>query len=155
GHRRIVRRWAFAAAAAVILGGLALLLPALRDQPAPAPLVVQSQPDGSAENKDRVAELTGAGVVTPRPRATPPAAPTAAIGDTITTRAKENRRVALPDGSVLYLNQNTVVKIEAERRVILSAGEIFVEVSPPEPDRDGATFTVRTANREARALGTK
>jgi ferric-dicitrate binding protein FerR (iron transport regulator)/tetratricopeptide (TPR) repeat protein len=99
--------------------------------------------------------------LTARPR--PPAANTKSlkVGETARTSA-ERRRLALPDGSVLYLNQNTVVTLEADRRVLLTQGEVFVEVAPrpsgevgrPAPSA-GATFVVKAPGRQATALGTK
>ncbi|HZU35594.1 MAG TPA: VIT domain-containing protein, partial [Gemmataceae bacterium] len=97
-----------------------------------------------------------------RPDATRPAAsqvtvkvPTAAIGETVRTRAGEHRRVRLHDGSVLYLNQNTVVKIEGEREATLEKGEVYIEVSPRQPGTPQATFRVKTPQREVTALGTR
>ena len=93
--------------------------------------------------------------LTARSRPPAPAADSVAVGTTIQTKAGQRRRVTLPDGSVVYVNQNTVIKVEAESRVMLSAGEVFVEVVPRQPGADGATFVVQTAKRDVSALGTK
>jgi len=98
------------------------------------------------------------GGLTPRQR---PAAPTtrAAVGETIATKAGERRRLALADGSVLYLNQKTSITIDGDRRVTVAAGELFVEVAPRQPQQGeaaaGATFVVKAPGREVTALGTK
>src|SRR5581483_7841625 len=55
--------------------------------------------------------------------------------------------------SVLYVNQDTTVTLDRERHLALSAGEVFVEVTPV---RDGVgPFVVDTPKREVTALGTK
>jgi tetratricopeptide (TPR) repeat protein len=84
-----------------------------------------------------------------------PVTPPVAVGSAIATKGGERRRITLPDGSVLYLNQNTAVKLDAERHVTLAAGEVFVEVTPHEQAGNRATFVVQTAKREVSALGTK
>src|SRR5947199_243937 len=78
-----------------------------------------------------------------------------AVGQEVGTRPGERRRLALPDGSVLYLNQDTRVHLEAPRRLALRAGTIFLEVAPRPPDSTGATFRVSTPARELTALGTR
>jgi tetratricopeptide (TPR) repeat protein len=106
--------------------------------------------------------------LTARPRQPAPKAATLAVGQTARTGAGQRLRLALSDGSVLYLNQNTLVKLDAERRVELTKGEVFVEVAPRSggvgrpapnagsaPDADGATFIVQAPGRQATALGTK
>src|SRR5262245_26573857 len=55
--------------------------------------------------------------------------PAVAVGEEVRTAAGERRCLRLPDGSVLYVNADSRVKIEAERRIQLGAGEIFVEVA--------------------------
>src|SRR5207302_984519 len=54
-----------------------------------------------------------------------------------------------PDGSVLYLNSDTAIKVNAARQVALSRGEMFVEVTP------GEAFVVSTPKREVTATGTR
>src|SRR5439155_10063741 len=65
------------------------------------------------------------------------------------------RRIAMPDGSVLYVNQNTTVNLDAPRHVVLSRGEVFVEVVPHEVGEGHQAFVVQTAKRTVAALGTK
>jgi hypothetical protein len=79
----------------------------------------------------------------------------AAPGERIVTRRGERRRVALADGSVLSLNENTRVRHDASRHLTLDAGEIFVEVAPRRTGQTTELFTVATPDREVRALGTK
>ncbi len=88
----------------------------------------------------------------PRSRPADPVITKLAAGDSLDTKAGERRRVGLPDGSVLYVNQNTSVHLDSERTVQLDRGEVFVEVAPHGPD---AGFVVKTADRQVHALGTK
>ena len=89
----------------------------------------------------------------PRPRAQAPLPQRVSVGQSIQTKATERRRVVLADGSVLYMNQNTSVRVEGERRISLAGGEVFVEVSPR--GAGGERFVVKTPGREVSALGTK
>ncbi len=89
----------------------------------------------------------------PRPDATP--AKALEVGDVIQTAAGERRRATLPDGSVLYVNQNTKVRLAEDRKVQLDMGEVFVEVSPAAPNQSGATFTVLAPDKTFTAFGTK
>src|SRR5207253_3185179 len=88
-------------------------------------------------------------------RARPQAPAPVAIGETLSTKQGERRRVALPDGSILYLNEKTTVQFDAERHLRLSTGEVFIEVSPREQGSEAATFVVQTPRREVSALGTR
>src|SRR5262249_55073429 len=90
--------------------------------------------------------------LTARPRPPEPKAQPIAVGATVRTGAGERRRVVLPDGSVLYVNQNSSAKLETERRVALPAGELFVEVAPRPA---GSPFVIQTPTRDVTALGTK
>jgi hypothetical protein len=95
-------------------------------------------------------------------RQRPPVAATpVTIGTQIETAAGERRRVTLTDGSVLYLNQNTSLRVDGERSVALSSGEVYVEVSPRQQTLSAnewtgpQTFVVRTPQRQVSAFGTK
>jgi ferric-dicitrate binding protein FerR (iron transport regulator)/tetratricopeptide (TPR) repeat protein len=77
----------------------------------------------------------------------------AAIGDTIATLAGEKKRVTLPDGSLLYLNQNTKVTLPKDRHVKLESGEVYLEAIPAKSESE--RFTVETPKRSVTALGTK
>jgi ferric-dicitrate binding protein FerR (iron transport regulator) len=99
--------------------------------------------------------------LTARARPKAPPVDRLAVGERLATSAGQRRRVALPDGSVLYLNQHTVVNLEKSRHLTLHRGEIFVEVAPrhpaektsDQPHRD--QFVVVTPDRRVTALGTK
>ena len=143
-HRRRLA-WVVSAAAALVL--IALTAYALRPLPdAPGDL-------GPALAGTSVAskELAPAPGLTARPRPPGPAAQPVAIGADVVTRAGERRRVSLPDGSVLYVNQGTTAKVESARRIALASGEVFVEVAP----MAGEQFVVQAADRTVAALGTK
>src|SRR5262245_41181744 len=71
-----------------------------------------------------------AGWLTAKPRPEPAKTETLAVGNSLKTADKERRRVALPDGSLVFLNASTSIRVEANRQLSLEAGEIFVEVSP-------------------------
>ena len=90
--------------------------------------------------------------LTPRPRPTDPAIAKLTAGATLETKPGERRRVGLPDGSVLFVNQNTRIQLDGERTVLLERGELFVEVAAHGPN-DG--FVVKTPDRAVTALGTK
>ncbi len=92
---------------------------------------------------------------TARPRPVTPAVPVLLPGQSLATNAKERRRVQLPDGSALYLNENTAVRCDAERKITLKRGEVFVEVEPRPSSNTDATFVVQTPKRDVTALGTK
>jgi ferric-dicitrate binding protein FerR (iron transport regulator)/tetratricopeptide (TPR) repeat protein len=87
-----------------------------------------------------------------RPRTAPLRFAPLGVGKTVTTNPGERRRLALPDGSILLLNQASEVTLEADRRLSLQRGEIFVEVAP-----QGARqrFSVKTPDREIVAHGTR
>jgi len=164
--------WVLAAAAAV--AGLAFLFHALTS-PAPhapnsGPFVQHDPPKDEqppivaggpeAISPPHVADETRVpqrpGHLTPRARPDAPQVKPLAVGEAVRTASGERRRVPLPDGSILYLNQKTEVKLDADRRVTLSAGEVFVEVAPrPAEQGDSAQFVVKTPKREVVALGTK
>jgi len=139
--RRRARPFAFAFAVAATVVGLAWFLGVHSNRPAaPPPPVAERGPE----------LVLG---LTPRARPTPPPAQPLAVGETIRTRAGERRRAALPDGSVVYVNQGTTVTLDQERHLALSAGEVFVEVTPV---RDGVgPFIVQTPKRGVTAVGTK
>ncbi len=164
-------------ALAAALAGLAFLLHALtapppRESAPERPFVKQDQPkdeqaaphagdraDPERLDRPQVADTAApprADYLAPRPRPEAPAVKTLAVGQSLRTASGERRRVALPDGSVLYLNQKTEVKLEAERRLTLSAGEVFLEVAPrPAEGGEACRFVIKTPRREVVALGTK
>jgi tetratricopeptide (TPR) repeat protein len=93
--------------------------------------------------------------LTAAPNPTAPHALTLAPGERIATSRGERRRVALADGSVLSLNENTLVHHDAARHLSLESGEIFVEVAPRRAGKAASLFTVATPHREVSAVGTK
>jgi tetratricopeptide (TPR) repeat protein len=127
-----------AAAVAALCFGLRFLLP--------TPHAPEAAPAVALTPKDMMEHG-----LTARPRQEVAAAKALGIGETVQTSALQRRRVTLSDGSVLYVNQNTRVRIDGQRRVSLLAGEVFLEVAP----RTEAPFVVRTTHREMKALGTK
>src|SRR5262245_58426797 len=107
--------------------------------------------DGSRPTAERLLnESRVVAGLTPRARPEVAVAARLAVGDSLRTKAGERRRVATPDGSVLYVNQNTTIKVDASRHIALSHGELFAEVTPQE-----TAFVVQTPRRGITALGTK
>ncbi len=142
---RLRWRLGLAMSAAAALAGIALSWHALHYQPSGS---------GPAEREHRSPGLAELDRLTPRHRSASPAAKPLAIGESIQTQAGQRHRVTLPDGSVLYVNQNTTAKLDAARHLTLSSGEVFVEVAPR--DQAASTpFVIKTPNREVSALGTK
>src|SRR5262245_8648589 len=91
--------------------------------------------------------------LTPRAKEKQPAPTVLAIGDRVATEAGQKRRVTLPDGSVVYLNQNTEIALATDRHVVLAKGELFVEAAPAKSEDD--RFLVEAPNRSVTAHGTK
>ena len=85
----------------------------------------------------------------PRPESAKPE--TIAVGEALATKHGERRRVALADGSILFVNENTTLTQSASRQVRLDQGEIYLEVAPRP---SGERFTVQTAERQVVATGT-
>ncbi|NQU24027.1 MAG: FecR domain-containing protein [Candidatus Nealsonbacteria bacterium] len=116
-----------------------------------APAIVPARPDGPVGSLGLVA----------RPKPPAPAPVALALGESTETTAAERRRLALPDGSVLYLNADTAVTLDRPRHVTVHRGEVFVEVSQrTENATDDAAdtrakFVVATPDRQITALGTK
>lgn len=91
-------------------------------------------------------------VARPRPQAVAPER--LVVGQTIRTTARERRRALLPDGSILYLNEQSTVALTANRTVALHRGQLFVEVTPANLSGQ-RSFVVETPDRSVTALGTK
>ena len=164
------RRLLALAAVAALLAGLAFLLssmfPEVPNTPAPRLPVAQVEPPPPVpvpEAKKEVERLPLPQVIaesvpvppeylTASPRLPAFLSFPLSVGETVQTGPRERYRFTLPDGSVLYLNQKTTVKLEAQRRLKLVAGEVYVEVAPANPSE---RFVVQTAQRELTALGTR
>lgn len=91
-------------------------------------------------------------VALPRPQSDTP--DRLAVGQTLRTAARERRQVLLPDGSVLYLNEQSTIALTANRTVSLHRGQLFVEVTPASAAGQ-QPFIVETPDRSVTALGTK
>lgn len=159
--RRTISRFTFTHAAvtavfALLVGLIAYmvfdsLLHPTRDK---APSAIQPITHGSAEVKSDSNTNASFTHLTIQPRVASPAVPQIEPGSSLQTEAGERRRVTLRDGSVLFLNENTLVKVKANRRLTLSRGEVYIEVASRR-DADHALFVVETPSREVTALGTR
>ncbi|OAI46640.1 hypothetical protein AYO44_11025 [Planctomycetaceae bacterium SCGC AG-212-F19] len=144
------RFWWTVGAAAMVSGVAFILAQSFQGnrpkQPDPAgPGVVQTAPEHL---------LPSSALVTARTRPEVAATPVA-VGEQVKTEAGQRKRLALPDGSILFVNEKTTVKLTADRRLKLDRGDIFIEVAPkPQAGAEG-TFTVETPKRSVSALGTK
>jgi len=162
-YRRLRRRlgWAMAAAACVAILALVLYAENRQRGPFEYPIIAGDKSVGSGPALYSGGKA-GTGL-TPRARPAEKPARPVAVGTTVTTKAGERRRVTLDDGSILYLNQNSEATLTASRRLLLSKGEMYLEVSPRPPSdksdaglsfRAHSTFVVTTPTREVFALGT-
>jgi tetratricopeptide (TPR) repeat protein len=88
-----------------------------------------------------------------RKKPEPPKTIALVVNDTVKTDPGEKRRVVLPDGSLLYLNQNTIVELPEARHIKLTKGEVFLEAVPAKSEAE--RFVVDTPKRSVTALGTK
>lgn len=133
-----------AACAAALLIGLGLVLyRGKHEQPIPVRPVASTTSTDAAEDNGL------------KPKTKPEAPKTVALkaGEKFETKAGEKRRVTLPDGSFLYLNQKTTVELPENRHVKLVAGEVFLEAVPARTEAE--RFVVETPKRSVTALGTK
>src|SRR5262245_48847480 len=149
--RRLRRRfgWGMAIAASIFLSVLFLYGTNRTDPPQDPPQAKGLLPPaGAPAPVQAVYEPIGQ---TAQPRPTTDAPKPVAVGETLTTKPGERRRVLLADGSLLYLNQNTSVMQIGERRLELTRGEVYVEVTP-RPDQ---RFVVKTSARDVTGLGTR
>ncbi|MCY2926118.1 MAG: VIT domain-containing protein, partial [Planctomycetota bacterium] len=69
----------------------------------------------------------------------------------VTHRPTIPRRLALSDGSTMYVDAGTSLQVTGRRSVKLSAGRVYVEVAP---DRENP-LTLQTPDRTVTALGTR
>jgi ferric-dicitrate binding protein FerR (iron transport regulator) len=150
GVRAAMVLGAVAACAAVVLLVQWLFQP--RWQVAPLP---DTTAGGNLKSLSLSLHSFETGELTPRPRPEAPPATKLEVGESIETKAGEKRRLALPDGSVLYVNQNTKVHLDADRQATLTTGAVYLEVAPRNPAADGSTFAVQTPSGPVKAFGTK
>jgi hypothetical protein len=85
----------------------------------------------------------------------PPSPDPVNIGDQIVTNSGEKKRFTCPDGSILYLNQNTQCTLLDDRQMKLDRGEIFVEAIPSTETNGLTNFTIQTRTGSVVATGTK
>src|SRR5207249_2508836 len=138
---RLRRRLGWAFTVTAVAASAALVLHARNQWPSAQKQTAAR--DGSRPSVDRSSNESGAVAgLTPRVRPKATAAAPLAVGDALQTKAGERRRVSTPDGSVLYVNQNTTIKLDAPRHLALSRGEVFAEVTPQE-----TAFVVQTPRR--------
>jgi len=138
---------------AAMLGGLLLTIHALVPPPGrEKPTITRKE----ASYPPSMAKTNGAPIKTEhlKARALPAVQPADAIqpGQTLQTAAGQRQRVTLADGSVLYLNQNSQVRIAGNRQVLLERGEVYIDVMP---QQSGSQFVVKAGRRDVTALGTK
>ncbi len=78
------------------------------------------------------------------------------VGNSISTGPRERLRVGLPDGSVAFLNADSLLVADSARRFSLPRGEAFFEVRPvEETGLRSEPFLVTAAGRTVTAVGTK
>jgi ferric-dicitrate binding protein FerR (iron transport regulator)/tetratricopeptide (TPR) repeat protein len=139
------RRWLIAvpplAAAAALTGVLLFFLK-------PTPPENRQKPD--VAQSGRLPVIEG---LKPKPKPGEPKPAELAISDSRATKPGEKRRLKLPDGSIVYLNENTSVKLVTDRHLKLTKGEVFVEATEANDER--GRFSVETPDKTVTALGTK
>jgi Tfp pilus assembly protein PilF len=86
--------------------------------------------------------------LTSRPRPTPKAARPLDVGGEVRTAAGQRRRLALGDGVILYVNENTTLKRTGERGLDVTTGEVFLDAAGRS---DAAPLVVQTPRREIKA----
>jgi ferric-dicitrate binding protein FerR (iron transport regulator)/tetratricopeptide (TPR) repeat protein len=139
-----LRRWiglSMALAGAIVF--VVLLQQAWRHWPArPTPQLITIPPENVKEPPQDP---------TPLPQSIAEKTPALAPNDSIRTGAGERKRYELPDGSIVFINHDSSIRVESARRLVLERGEIFVKVAP----KDGERFVVQTPDKEVTALGTQ
>jgi hypothetical protein len=70
----------------------------------------------------------------------------------VITGPGERRRITLEDGSVLFLNQDSMVEYIGPRQVRIEHGEVYVEAAPARKGKP--PFCIKTPSRDVTALGT-
>src|SRR5262249_53585422 len=86
--------------------------------------------------------------LTSRPLPDAPPDSTLKVGEKIVTATGQQRRVRLPDKSLLYVRQGTTLSVTRESAIELTAGEVFVETAG---GKLAPTVTVKTPKRTMQA----
>ncbi|HZY89890.1 MAG TPA: FecR family protein, partial [Gemmataceae bacterium] len=94
------------------------------------------------------ARAEDAGWLTSRPLPEAKEGKPLAVGAEVRTEAGQRRRVLLPGGAAVCVNEKTTLTLEASGRLTLAAGEIFVEAP-------AAELVVKTPKREVTGRGTR
>ena len=143
---RIRRRlsWAMAAAAALAVCAISWYVSRPTAPRHDAPIAVAPR-----SKTEVVAPTPHFLTAKPRPESAKPQA--MEIGAAVATTHGERRRVALADGSILFINENTKLTYAAARQLRLDQGEIYLEVAPK---ADAERFVVHTSERQFTATGT-
>jgi Ca-activated chloride channel family protein len=134
-----------AACAAALLIGLGLFVFNRGKQPDPK--------NTTAVATNTFDESALLGSLKPRTKPEAPKTVAVAVGDKIETKAGEKRRVVLPDGSLLYVDQSTRLQLLGDRRINLGSGNIFIEAIRAQSEAQ--QFLVETSQKSVKALGTK
>ncbi len=92
---------------------------------------------------------SGADRLTSRPHLRQPEVKPLPVGEEVRTTGGQKRRILLPDGSVVFVNEQTTFTLTASRSLNLTAGEVLLEAAAGK-DR----FVITTPKREIRAMGT-
>jgi hypothetical protein len=92
------------------------------------------------------------GLLTSRPRAKEPAVTALEVGAAVQTEAGQRRRLRLPDGSTLFVNENTRAELETAGKLALAQGEVYVELTPRNAKQTGP-FVVQTPFRSVTGKG--
>src|SRR5262249_20623539 len=135
-------RLTWAVPAGAMLGGLAFLLYMGQRKALPETTITE-RPVAAARSAGRFpqdAQTGGMDFLKPQSRPPARAVNSLDVGETVQTPVRKRRRFALPDGSVLYVNQNTKARLDRERELTLCAGEVFLEVTPPADRKRGQAF---------------
>lgn len=93
--------------------------------------------------------------LTPRVRPAIENPPRIEVGKSVTTRRGQRRRVTLPDGSTLYVNENTFLTVDERRSISLKHGQVYLDVVPQNEGSAETGFVVKTSRHAVTALGTK
>ena len=104
-----------------------------------------------ADSEVRQVNLVGDEGLIPRSRQTNENVAPSEVGESIVTKQGERRRITLPDGSTLFINDQSTVSIDGTRTLTLKRGQVYVEVAA-DPN---LKFVVKTSKRDVTALGTK